>query len=203
MKQFWQNHKERIVFLLFLINLALVYKFIQLLFPVGNLLRIQSIDSRIPFLSLFVIPYYLYVPLFLLPFVLYWNNRKIFFELSLTFFVATVIANIIYVIYPTMVLRPPVDGSGILEQLVLYVYKVDSVLNVYPSGHVAYSFLANLCLFSLNKKLAYRILPLTVLVMFSTIFIGQHYVIDIVGGMLLASAVYFGLFLPRISNEAQ
>lgn len=182
----WKKYKGKIIFILFLLQITLFYKLIQIYFPAGYIFKIPFIDDKIPFLSIFVIPYLLYVFVLFFPFVITFKNKKHFLAVSAAFLFASVVCNIIYVLFPTMVIRPEVLPSTMLNKLVLFVYTIDGVVNCIPSGHVAFSVLSNLCLTRINKKFAGYMLPVTVLIVFSTLFIKQHYVPDIFAGLLLA-----------------
>ncbi len=159
---------------------------IQAYFLPGNIFKIPFIDDNIPFISIFVIPYLLYVVVLFLPFVLSYKNKKQFLAVSSAFLFASLICNIIFVLFPTMVVRPEVLATNIFNRLVLFVYSIDGVLNCFPSEHVTFSVLANLILFKIKKKYAYYLIPLTVLIVLSTLFIKQHYIPDIFAGIALA-----------------
>jgi membrane-associated phospholipid phosphatase len=186
----WKKYLDKIVFVVFLLQITLIYKLIQIYVPSGSIFKIPFIDDNIPFISVFVIPYLLYVVVLLLPFVLTFRNKKQFLAVSTAFLFASVMCNIIFVLFPTMVIRPEVLAINILNKSVLFVYTVDGVLNCFPSEHVTFSVLANLCLLKINKKLAYYLIPLTILIIFSTLFIKQHYFPDILGGIVLAFLGY-------------
>ena len=93
-------------------------------------------------------------------------------------------------IFPTAIVRPEVLATNIFNRLVLFIYSIDGILNCFPSEHVTFSVLANLVLLKINKKLAYYLIPLTVLIVLATVFIGQHFVPDIFAGLVLAYVSY-------------
>jgi membrane-associated phospholipid phosphatase len=63
----------------------------------------------------------------------------------------------------------------------------------FPSSHVAVSTLALLLNFRLNPRLARFLLPFTLLLYLSTIYLYAHYVVDVVAGLILGVAFYFGM----------
>jgi membrane-associated phospholipid phosphatase len=186
----WKKYLDKIVFVLFILQITIIYKLIQAYFLPGSIFKIGFIDDNIPFISVFVIPYLLYVVVLFLPFFLTFKNKKQFLAVSSAFLFASLVCNIIYVLFPTMVVRPDLLATNIFNRLVLFVYSIDGVLNCFPSEHVTFSVLANLILLKINKKLAYYLIPLTVLIVLATLFIKQHYVPDIFAGIALAFLSY-------------
>ncbi len=59
-------------------------------------------------------------------------------------------------------------------------------LAAFPSLHAAYPTLGALALWRMNRRTAFFTVPWCLLVWFSVIFLGQHYAIDVIGGILLA-----------------
>ena len=83
---------------------------------------------------------------------------------------------------------------AIFDKLVLFIYSVDTAQNSFPSEHVTFTVLANLCLMRMSRKFALLLLPLTCLIVISTVLIKQHYLPDIIGGIGLAWLVFHYIF---------
>lgn len=190
----WNKYKDKIIFILFILQITLFYKLIQIYFPIGHIFKISFIDENIPFFAPFIIPYFLFPIIMLLPFVLVFKNKKIFIALSLTFLFASALCNIIYILFQTTILRPEILSSTIFNKITLFIYSIDKPLNLFPSGHVTFTVLSNLCLLKINKKIAYIIFPITILIILSTLFIKQHYIPDVFGGLILAFLSYQLIF---------
>lgn len=189
-KKFWKKNAGLILFLLFILQMTLFYKLIQTHFPTGVIFK-TGLDDKIPFIPIFVIPYFFYFLILLLPFVLAFRDRKKFFAISTTFLLISIICNLIYILFQTTINRPEILVSSIFNKMILFIYSIDAPLNLFPSGHVTFSVLSTLCVFKLNKKIGYIILPITILIIFSTIFIKQHHIPDVIAGLILASLGYF------------
>jgi hypothetical protein len=56
----------------------------------------------------------------------------------------------------------------------------------FPSLHAAYPTLGALALWRVNRKTAYFTVPWCFIVFFSVIFLGEHYAIDVLGGIAVA-----------------
>lgn len=65
----------------------------------------------------------------------------------------------------------------------------------FPSSHVGISVILLCWLYANNKKLFFGILPFTIILVFSTIYIKAHYAIDVVAGLLS------GLIIYSITND--
>ena len=153
------------------------------------------IDSKISFNVWFIIPYCIwYLLIFLIPYYLYKKDKNIFTKYIISYLFCTVIANIIFIIYPTYVDRPIVIGNSILELMARIVFWVDTpAQNCFPSLHCAVSMLFILYMFECKKCPLYlKILTLiiSILIMIATLCTKQHVFIDLVSGDVLAIVSY-------------
>lgn len=71
----------------------------------------------------------------------------------------------------------------------------------FPSSHVAVSTISLLLNWRYNRRLAVIFLPITVLLYFSTVFLYEHYAVDVLAGLLVA--VLLRRTIPRILNSLQ
>lgn len=102
-----------------------------------------------------------------------------------------------FVIYPTAAPRPDqVSGEGFGVWGLRALYAADPPYNCFPSLHVAHSFVSALAVSRVHRRLGAVALVSAMLVALSTLFTRQHYVVDVVGGIVLA-AVAYGVFLAR------
>jgi membrane-associated phospholipid phosphatase len=60
----------------------------------------------------------------------------------------------------------------------------------FPSLHAAYPTLGALALWQVSRRTALFMVPWCLAVWFSVVFLGQHYVIDVAGGIILAVATW-------------
>ena len=153
------------------------------------------IDSKIPFNVWFIISYCIwYLLIFLIPYYLYKKDKNIFTKYIISYLFCTVIANIIFIIYPTYVDRPIVIGNSILELITRIVFWVDTpAQNCFPSLHCAVSMLFILYMFECKKCPLYlKILTLiiSILIMIATLYTKQHVFIDLLSGDILAIVSY-------------
>ena len=108
-----------------------------------------------------------------------------------------------FLLYPTAAPRPDaVMGDGFAAWGLRFLYGADPVYNCLPSIHVAHSFVSALACHRVHRPLGRVALSCASLVAVSTLFIKQHYVADVIAGVLLAlaaNAVFLGPYSARTS----
>ena len=96
-----------------------------------------------------------------------------------------------FLVYPTVAPRPPeVVGDGFAAWGLRFLYDADPPYNCFPSLHVAHSFVSALTCYRLDRRLGHGMLLCASLVAISTVFTKQHYIADVLAGIVLAFAAY-------------
>lgn len=196
------NMKKKIELLIskykfpFLLSLSVIlYQAIAYFFakftPMERHLIGSAIDGKIPFLPIFIIPYILwYLFLVVVPCILYEKDKKTFYWYLVSNFLVDTIATIIFVFYPTYLIRPEIQVDSIFTWLVNLIYWGDTpALNCFPSIHCANCFVALFIMIKGNKiKKEYRFTTIlfSLLIIASTLFVKQHVIVDVVGAFILA-----------------
>lgn len=107
-----------------------------------------------------------------------------------------------FLVYPTMAPRTDeVSGTGFFAWYLRGIYAADPPRNCFPSLHVATVFVAALSCWRVHRGVGLAAGLWAALIAASTVFTKQHYVADVVAGIVLAGAAY-GLFLHRCPREA-
>ncbi len=155
------------------------------------------VDTIIPLVPVFVIPYLLYLP-FLFGSLVWMLTRFSHLErLWLRRFVfAQIIAIVFFIFFPTTMVRPIIVNGGLFEDLVRFVYTNDQPFNLFPSTHVLHTLIMT----SYWVRRGYSrqlIFPFTAIVCVSTVLVKQHYALDIVGGIMVY--VVTDLIIKRIT----
>src|SRR4029077_8532284 len=102
------------------------------------------------------------------------------------------IAYVCFIAYPTVGPRPAkVLGDGFPEWTLRAIYSSDHRYNCLPSLHVAQCFLAAFACSRVNRRVGLAAMVWAFLVGLSTVYTKQHYVMDVVTGILLAMVGYF------------
>jgi len=155
---------------------------------------------------------FLHFPLpLLVAFYLWVKDKKHYWKFIIALLTLSFTAFITYLIFPA---APPWYASqraGLIEVHKIVDYVVAQVgwgwdfsriynnLNpnpvaAMPSLHSAYPWLAFLTLFSFKKKIGLMFLPYPFLVWLSVVYLGEHYVIDVIAGVTYATFAYLVVF---------
>jgi membrane-associated phospholipid phosphatase len=125
------------------------------------------------------------------------SNHKDFVK---TVFLITCSFLIYYLIFiflpvsgPQYFFDPPhnqIADSGIFRKLVRFVeYIGERPTAAFPSSHVGIVFILILLAYSKNIKTWYWLIPIFILLSFSTVYIKAHYAVDIIGGIVSAPII--------------
>ncbi len=154
------------------------------------------IDTQIPFINYFIIPYYIwFILIFAIPYYYYKVDKDSLVNYIISYTACIIIANIIFAVYPSTVIRPEgIPNSNIINFMVNVIYFIDNPpLNCFPSMHCAVSMLFILTISrQKDTKLIYRliIIFISMLIMASTLFTKQHVFIDFVAGDIIMILCY-------------
>ena len=158
------------------------------------------LDAKIPVVSIFVVPYLsfhilaaLVVPLLSLKI----GGYKAFLVNGVAIIVGQLCLDVAYAFFQTQVPRTPVLGNSPFDWVLVHVvYGNDQPLNGFPSNHVTWSVISIIALWRL-RALAPRTSWLLILwfltILPATVFLHQHYLVDIYGGIFVAFTVYWSL----------
>ncbi len=159
------------------------------------------IDGKIPFLPVFIIFYILAYVQWITGFVrIARESREVCYHFLSGEMIAKLICMAFFLLLPTTLTRPEVTGNGIFERLTRLIYTVDQPDNLFPSLHCLESWICFRG--ALARKGTSRVgkvvsLIFTLLVFASTVFIKQHFVLDIVGGVAVCE---IGLLLSKVTR---
>lgn len=155
------------------------------------------IDTKIPFIKEFIYPYVSWMPILYLGFLyLGVTNKSLYWRALFTYNVGVIAANICFAVFPTHVPRPVVEGSDLSSLLVQFIYNNDAPYNCFPSVHVLTSYLLFIIV---QRHLTFK--PLAKiswsvwlwLIIASTVFVKQHSLLDVAGGIAFAEAAYWAV----------
>lgn len=156
-------------------------------------------DQYIPFVPIFVI-FYLSYFIFLVVWIGYAFLRlplAQFKKISIAIIIVQVIAYAFHLLFPGLMPRPEISDIGWIHKIVLLTYLHDKPTNLFPSLHVANTFLLYLYFRKISPKL---ITVWAIGIIASTILIKQHTLLDVASGIILSSAVYFFFKTKKIIN---
>jgi len=111
------------------------------------------------------------------------------------------LSGLTFIFFPTYVRRAVIEGNNIFTFLLGLIHSSWGRYDAFPSGHVYITALLALFFSRLYPRQKFFWILILAVVSLSTLFTGQHYIVDVVGGFTVAFAGYhFGLwwagFLP-------
>lgn len=175
----------------------------------------SALDKYIPFMEIFVIPYFLWFGyIFVTVAYFFFKSKQDFYKCCAFLFIGMTICLIIYTVWPNgHYLRVDLDSLGrdnIFIRILDKLYKIDTATNVCPSIHVYNSIGAMIAIrkceqLRKNKVLQISTVILTVLICMSTVFLKQHSIIDVFSGIILSIIMYAIVYLPdwsRVTKKA-
>lgn len=106
--------------------------------------------------------------------------------------VTSLLSFTIYWLWPLSIVRPQFAGETLGERLMLWVFSIDKPGNCFPSSHVFFSVLGVLQVHNSSAGRAARWFWswFAVAVCVTTVTSGQHYFIDVPGGVAVALTGY-------------
>ena len=174
--------------------------------------KIDIIDNNIKMVKIFIIPYiYSYAFWLFAPIVVSLTSKKNFYNYAIGLLLAYFVGFLFFTFMPTYINR--VDeglydalGNDILSKLIRLIYNSDGKEygnNLFPSYHC---LISTYCYLGIRKQkeisTGFKVytLIMAILICMSTVFIKQHYFLDIIGGVLIAIICYI---LTNIINPAK
>lgn len=142
-------------------------------------------DSFIPFGAVWVVPYiYMYISASAPAFAV--EDRRVLIRWAATVALMYMLAAPIWIMYPVTVPRPIHLGEDYFSYLLNLIQALDPPTNCFPSMHVAVATVAGLVVRRVDKTIG-TILLLSVLpIWYSTVAVGQHWIVDGGAGLVLA-----------------
>jgi membrane-associated phospholipid phosphatase len=154
----------------------------------------STVDFWIPFVEWTI---WFYVSEYPLVFLAVWLGTDDLVR-SRTFYaliLASLTGSLIFVLWPTDVVRQSPSFVGATGLLWRALYTVDTPANALPSLHVANTCLSASCVYRLGRAWRFITPVWVALIIVSTLTTKQHYAIDIAGGIVLAAACFLAVRL--------
>ena len=195
-----------------LVTLALVYGFIATGYFVCNALNAHaqcytletSVDRAIPFTPAWVWVYVTYDVVVPIPILLTVWGRGALRRIAVIFICASLVEYAVFLLYPTTVPRPTLpDLLGPSEQWLRdVVWRLDLPYNAFPSQHISHSYIAAFATWRHRPSWGPYAVAWATMIALSTLFIKQHWFLDIAAGFALA-ALFFWLVEGRRSRATR
>jgi membrane-associated phospholipid phosphatase len=176
-----------------LVLLVPFYLFIAEMAREGTTLHVPQLawDSVVPLEPTWALVYgSLYLFLIMLPVFVVRQEEQIR-RTVFAYLLVWVVAYVCFLVYPTMAPRPvKVIGEGFVAWGLRFLYSSDPPYNCFPSLHVAHSFVSALTCYRVHRGVGIAAALCASLIGVSTLYTKQHYILDVIAGMFLASLAY-------------
>lgn len=148
------------------------------------------LDGRIPFRPAWIVIYILAYLQWAVGFiVISRESRERCYRVFMGELIAKFICGLFFIVMPTWIERPPVEGSGFIAWMMRLVYAGDLPGNLFPSIHCLDSWLCFRGAIGMKRAprwYAPAMLAMTLMVFASTLLVKQHVLVDIPAGVLVA-----------------
>lgn len=159
----------------------------------GGIAPITVLDHYIPLWPLWTAPYVLVLPAWILAYA--WAGLKMddhLFKPFLWASIGAILTGILtFWLFPTYIVRPEVTGSGFAWDWIRQLYASDHVYNALPSGHAYVTGIIAIFWVLWKPRLKWLWIFIYGVVLLSTLFTHQHYILDLIAGMGLAAGASF------------
>ena len=193
-------NKAKYLFYLGILPYFILYFSIQSLITVHKFNFLTDIDTAIPFVPEFIWIYHTLFPAIILVCIFVIEKKDLYWTALLSYVSAIGILATFYVVFPSFYPRHELIVGNWSEWLVYLTWEIDGAHNTFPSSHVTFSWL--LFYFfsdsSMAAKKSWTVVALfcwAFLVTLSTLFLKQHYILDVLSGIILATCCY------KVSNH--
>ena len=163
------------------------------------------IDEYIPFIPAFILPYVICYAHWVLNFILSAHTgEERFSKFAKAVMLSQIICGIIFLLFPTTIVRPDVSlYNGLVGFLLKMIFGLDTPVNLFPSMHCLLSWFSWIAVRNCkNIPLWYQIFSFVfaIVVCVSTVTVKQHFFIAIIGGVALAETTW-QLLKPKIQKN--
>ncbi len=210
MKKYYEKYKHAIPLIIYALIYCTWFVYLEKTVVPQTIIHMK-IDDAIPFCEVFVIPYFLwfaYVSVVVL--YCFFMNKQEYIKTCVFLFTGMTIFLIVSTLWPNGHHLRPVEmpRDNILTRLIAHLYNTDTPTNLWPSIHVYNSIGAHLAVVyclkdkgngenilsqgirKLSGKLRILSLIICVSIIFSTMFIKQHSMFDVITAFVMAGIMY-------------
>lgn len=179
---------------------AIIYFLIKTIIHDYNLMTPKI---NFPLIKEFIYIYNLWYPfLFISAYKIYKSDKNLYKNYIYVHVISIVLSELTFLIYPTLVIRPKIEITGLTTLILHLTYYFDTpAVNCLPSVHCLLCFI-NIYFILKNKNI--RTLTKTlmtlffILIIFSTLLTKQHLLIDVILAFIYSST---GIILTKIFNK--
>ena len=187
--------------LLLAVVIAVSCMYFVLNMPQSSLHVLRTVfDDQIPRLPVFSIIYLAFLPWFWGVTIYAWLKNRYFRQLACSVIIVNLIAFVVYLAFQTYVPREVIVSNDFFSSILQFIYNSDQPYNGFPSLHSALSATIATYFVIRHSKWSRAAILMAALIVASTLFVKQHFIVDAIAGVTLGITVtwiVFTLFLKR------
>jgi len=187
--------------------LLILVSFILLMYFIFNMphdeLHILKIalDNQIPRLPIFTIPYLFFIPWSWGVLTYSWYSSRSFHQLAYSFIIINLVAFLIYFTFQTYVPRDQITSHDFFSNVLQLIYNNDRPYNGFPSLHSSLSTSIATYFVCKESKWSWMAILIAAVIVISTLFVKQHFILDAVSGIFLGIVVTSIVFKLSILSK--
>lgn len=146
------------------------------------------LDRALPVVPIFAIPYVSLIPYIgvsLLAFLFF--RVRVYRSAAVTMIIVWFISYAFYFFLQSYIARPAITGTDPFSGMIRSIYASDQPYNDFPSLHTSLSTIIAIHWWRFDRRIGIAAAIWTALIVASTVFVKQHYLADVAGGLVLAT----------------
>jgi membrane-associated phospholipid phosphatase len=148
----------------------------------------RAIPEIRPWIFCYLTVYFVYaIPL------LHLDDERLLAKLDVAQVATLLLCYAIFVAFPVATSRDPVAVTDLTSFTLATVREFDPPWNCFPSTHCTICTIASLAVWRANRRTGLWLMGSTVLICLSTLFTRQHYLLDVVAGVVLGGLVWWAV----------
>ncbi|MFH1170945.1 MAG: phosphatase PAP2 family protein [bacterium] len=152
------------------------------------------LDSVIYVVPVFVVPYLFFFFPWAIALILWSILRRpaVYERLIISMTIGLLISYGVYVVFQTVVVRQPIEGSDVFSTLLRWVYQSDARYNAFPSTHTVATVVLVATTWRVVHASTTRILVLliAILILCATLLTKQHNILDVAFGLIVGTIAF-------------
>ncbi|PCJ80958.1 MAG: hypothetical protein COA49_06535 [Bacteroidetes bacterium] len=162
----------------------------------------MEFEKEIPQIPEFITIYESYYILLALNFVIIKLPNAIR-SLSISLIVSSVIASIIFIIFPGELGFSRSANTTGFEAIFSFLHTLDLPYNLYPSLHITFSTISVFAIINQTKSKLFHALLIfwLILISFSVVLVHQHHIFDIITGYILSWLTIHFIYLKGVNAD--
>lgn len=195
------NRKELIqnlILLVVVVAISVLYFVIDIHQLSLHVLR-TGLDIQIPRIPFFSIPYLAFLPWLWGTVIYSFFKHRTFRQLAYSVIIVNLVAFCVYLSFQTYVPRDPIITNDFFSNLLRFIYSHDQPYNCFPSLHSALSAVIATYFLCRKSCWSWAAISMAGLVVISTLFVKQHFVLDAISGIVLGIITTLVVF--RLSSN--